>query len=123
MQSFEDRTILAQARNSIFSNSLDATHSHTVAIRSTIHKFEDVVENVETSISVRQELEGLSVVHRSLFFIDLKDIMISTSEALKFTSPQRIFDNKGGDHTKSAPVTSIKTPPLGLDGWASRVAS
>jgi len=37
----------------------------------TIDELEDVVEDEEASATIGHKLEGLSVVHRSLFLIDL----------------------------------------------------
>jgi hypothetical protein len=35
------------------------------------HELEDIVKNVETTSSIRQQLESLTVVHGSLLLIDL----------------------------------------------------
>lgn len=42
------------------------------AAHSSKYQLEDIVEDEVASLAVGEKLEGLAVVHRSLFFVDLE---------------------------------------------------
>lgn len=90
---------------------------------STKNELKYVVVNEVASSTIRQKLKRLAIVHGSLLFINLLrgrsqwrfGLSQYCNSALRIVSKGTVF------HTNSAPVTCIRTPPSGLDGWASRV--
>lgn len=58
---------------------------------STKHQLEDIVEDEVASSAIREELEGLAVVHRSLLIVDLEVKQVSqsiSSSAVHVTIPR-----------------------------------